>query len=278
MRVFALSAFSAVLFAYSFPAFAQVYSYLDENGVRVFTSTPPAGPVRELKVTGTPPVAAEAKPQPAEANAAAPSSAVPATPKAKGLPKASAPVSTKQSEDARANYDAIIEKYASEYSLDPALIRSMIATESGFNEKAVSPKGAQGLMQLMPDTASRLGVRNAMDPEQNIWGGTRYMRFLLDTFSYSPDSLILSLAAYNAGENLVQRLGRMPAIRETNDYVKSIIQRYGKRQMVVPASAPARPPVYYYFDENGVLHLTNFPPVVRSGNNNPSGGANSNLR
>ncbi len=77
--------------------------------------------------------------------------------------------------------------------MDPALIRSMIATESGFNQNAVSPKGAQGLMQLMPYTAYRLGVSDPFDPEENILGGIKYMRYLLDTFAESPDSLKLKL-------------------------------------------------------------------------------------
>ncbi len=278
MRQFAFLVFLLAVFAPARPVFAQVYSYVDESGVRVFTSTPPTGPVRELKVTGSPAMPATASAQPDGMNGGISMPTSKTTPKSRSLSKASPAPSSKQEAIARAEYDAIIEKYAREYRMDPALIRSMIATESGFNERAVSPKGAQGLMQLMPETARRLGVRNAMDPEQNIWGGTRYMRYLLDTFSYSPDSLILSLAAYNAGENLVQRLGRMPAIRETNEYVSSIIQRYRKRQMVTPESSPPKPSLYYYFDENGVLHLTNFPPVVRPGNNNPTGGANSDFR
>jgi soluble lytic murein transglycosylase-like protein len=95
-------------------------------------------------------------------------------------------------------------------------------------------------MQLMPATASRMGVRNAFDPEENISGGTKYMRLLLDTFSYAEkDQLILSLAAYNAGENLVQKLGRVPAIRETSEYVSSILGRYGQKIM---SETPAQPP------------------------------------
>ena len=149
----------------------------------------------------------------------------------------------------------------------------MIATESGFNPTAVSSKGAQGLMQLMPETAARLGVSNPYDPEENIWGGARYMRFLLDTFANNTeDNLILSLAAYNAGENLVQRLGRVPDFRETNDYVRSIIERYGKRQMDLPVPAIPEPTTYRYFDDKGTLILTNIPPVDRSRNANAGGG------
>jgi soluble lytic murein transglycosylase-like protein len=156
-------------------------------------------------------------------------------------------------------YDPIIEKYAAEHKLDPSLIRSIIAQESGFNAKAVSPKGARGLMQLMPATAARLGVKNSFDPEQNIQGGVKHFRFLMDSFN---NNLELSLAAYNAGENLVQRIKRVPAIRETQDYVQSITQRYGKNG--VNAQAQDAPPdfsqTFRFMDESGILHVTNIPP------------------
>jgi soluble lytic murein transglycosylase-like protein len=238
---------------------AQIYSYVDGNGARVLTNVPPTGPVLNLKVDGLPrlspvPESGSAKKQYASAGTSAGVAAV-------RSPGKSA-----------AEYDALIEKYAAEYRLDPDLIRSMIATESGFNRYAISPKGAQGLMQLMPATAARLGVADPFDPADNISGGAKHMRYLLDTFSTNPDSLRLSLAAYNAGENLVQRLGRVPAIRETHDYVSSIINRYGKDQMESPSPAPAqKPAVYYFIDENGVLNLTNIPPVQKSGTNTPGG-------
>jgi hypothetical protein len=250
--------------------YGQVYSYLDASGVRIFTNIPPSGQVQDLKVTGAPPA-----PPPAPVQAKKSTPLKPASPKsttsAKSAPQ---PVQTMDP----GGYDEIIAKNAVEFGLDPKLLQSMIATESGFNPNAVSPKGAQGLMQLMPDTAVRLGVTDPFDPEDNISGGARYMRFLLDTFSDRPeDNLVLSLAAYNAGENLVQKLGRIPNIRETNDYVRSIIQRYGKRTMDVPA-APAptvqMPSTFRYFDEKGVLVLTNIPPVDRSRNSNATIGPN----
>ena len=104
----------------------------------------------------------------------------------------------------------------------------MIETESDFDSRAVSPKGARGLMQLMPATALRVGVQNSFDPEQNIRGGMQHMRGLLDRFN---NDLQLSLAAYNAGENLVQRIGRIPHIRETHNYVRKITKKYGKTRM-----------------------------------------------
>jgi soluble lytic murein transglycosylase-like protein len=200
-----------------------LYSYIDENGSQVFTNIAPVKPVFDLQITGSVP-------------------AVPAPPQA-----------TKPN-----SYDAIIEKYANHYSLDPSLIRSIIATESGFNPKAVSPKGARGLMQLMPATAERLGVSNSFDPEQNIHGGVKHFRSLMDNFN---NNLTLSLAAYNAGENLVQRLGRVPEIKETRNYIQSVTSRLEKKDVDTPAQeAPEHPPTYRFIDESGVLHLTNIPP------------------
>ena len=101
----------------------------------------------------------------------------------------------------------------------PALVRAVMKTESNFNRWAVSPKGALGLMQLIPATGRRYGVRDFFDPQQNIEGGVRYLKFLLEKFNGNLD---LSLAAYNAGENLVERLGRIPPIPETTNYVRKI--------------------------------------------------------
>jgi len=153
----------------------------------------------------------------------------------------------------------IIEKYARTYQLEPSLIHSIIATESGFNPRAVSSKGARGLMQLMPATAARLGVENSFDPEQNIQGGVRHFRSLMDTFN---NNLELSLAAYNAGENLVQRLGKVPMIRETIDYVQSVTRRFGKKELGMQTQEASRyPSTFRFVDETGVLHLTNIPPL-----------------
>jgi soluble lytic murein transglycosylase-like protein len=203
-----------------------LYTYVDENGVQNMTNIAPVGRVTELKVSGTPdPVV---------------------------IPTAAATVGTKSK-----NYDPIIEKAAAEHKIDPSLIRSIIAQESGFNAKAVSPKGAQGLMQLMPATAQRLGVKNSFDPEQNIQGGVKHFRTLMDSFN---NNLELSLAAYNAGENLVQRLGRVPAIRETQDYVQSITTRYVKKQASSKEpEVPQNPPIFRFVDDGGIQNWTNIP-------------------
>ena len=160
---------------------------------------------------------------------------------------------------APSSLDAIIEKYARYYRLDPSLIRSIIEIESGFNPKAVSSKGARGLMQLMPETAERLGVENSFDPEQNIRGGVRHFRSLLDSFN---NDLELSLAAYNAGENLVQRLGKVPKIKETRDYVQSITKLYGKSDLTAHDRQDGQyRQAFSFYDDSGVLNLTNIPTI-----------------
>lgn len=120
--------------------------------------------------------------------------------------------------------DALIAAAAAKYGLDQRLIFAVMRQESGFNPRAISPKGASGLMQLMPATARRFGVQNIFDPSQNIEAGARYLRFLLDTFN---GDLELALAGYNAGENTVARYGnRIPPYRETVDYVRRIVAHY----------------------------------------------------
>jgi hypothetical protein len=200
-----------------------LYSYVDESGVQVFTNIAPVGPVWDLKITGADPTP---PPPPAKA----------------GFDF----------------FDSIIEKYANDFQLPPSLIRSIIATESGFNPRAVSPKGARGLMQLMPATAARLGVSNCFDPEENIRGGVKHFRSLMDIFN---NDIKLSLAAYNAGENLVQRLGRVPEIKETREYVLSVTRLYDKSEAGVKFQENlSQPQTFRYWDDSGVLHLTNIPP------------------
>ena len=119
------------------------------------------------------------------------------------------------------------------YRLDPDLVNSVIRAESGFNVRAVSPKGAQGLMQLMPQTASQLGVQNAFDPQANIEGGTRYLRELLERYNFD---LIKALAAYNAGPERVERYGGVPPYYETKAYVASIVRDFNKKKLAAKAA------------------------------------------
>lgn len=121
-----------------------------------------------------------------------------------------------------------INTVSSRHHLDPDLINSVIHAESGFNPRAVSPKGAQGLMQLMPQTASRLGVVNAFNPDDNLEGGTRYLRELLERYNFD---LIKALAAYNAGPQRVEQYHGVPPYYETQAYVARIIRDFNRKKL-----------------------------------------------
>jgi len=136
-------------------------------------------------------------------------------------------------------FQKLIHAAATRYNVDPDLIHSVISIESNFNPKAVSPKNARGLMQLMPRTAELLGVKDSFDPEQNIDGGTHYLRDLLKKYK---NDLTLALAAYNAGPESVDRYGhRVPPYLETMKYVQRIAKTYAK--LKADAAGPTSDPV-----------------------------------
>lgn len=130
---------------------------------------------------------------------------------------------TRPSDAKSARFDGLIDEHASQHGVDPDLVRAVIQVESAFNPLAVSNKGAMGLMQLMPGTARSMGVSNPFDPRQNIFGGSRYLRFLANTFE---GDLVLTVAAYNAGEGAVMRYRGVPPYDETRRYVQRVIQHY----------------------------------------------------
>ena len=130
----------------------------------------------------------------------------------------------------------VVNDASGRYRLDPDLVNSVIKAESGFNVRAVSPKGARGLMQLMPGTASQLGVPNAFDPEANVDGGTRYLRELLERYNFD---LVKALAAYNAGPQRVEQFGGVPPYYETRAYVARIVKDFNKKKIAQgKAAAP----------------------------------------
>jgi hypothetical protein len=160
-----------------------------------------------------------------------------------------------------APYAREIREAAERYGVEEALIKAVIRVESGFNSRAVSPKGARGLMQLMPGTASMLGVRDSFDPRQNIDGGVRHLRGLMDRFG---SDLKLALAAYNAGEQAVVNHRGIPPYRETRDYVTRIL---GLFMPASPAPAAAAVPeprqTYRTVAPDGTIIYTNIPPGGR---------------
>ncbi len=188
-------------------------------------------------------------------------------------------------------FDHHIEAAAALHHLNPNLVKAIIKAESEFDQWAVSSKGAQGLMQLMPPTARRFGVSDPFDARQNIFAGTQYLRILIDLFG---GDVSLALAGYNAGENAVRRYGGIPPYRETRNYVRKVRRFLGASTSATGPSAddasffvptarlkptrsasgqsrrsarpkrvePARPGIYYRWrDQRGVTHVAEEPPT-----------------
>lgn len=162
--------------------------------------------------------------------------------------------------------DEMVKAAASHYKVDPLLVHAVIAVESNYNPHAVSPVGAQGLMQLMPGTARQLGVRNAFDAEENIRAGVKHLRDLQD--QYKDDRL--ALAAYNAGAGAVKKYGWIPPYRETQDYVYKVGKKYGDARKALAANPiqtaaaspqpevaqpPEHRPIEVFTDSEGRIHM-----------------------
>lgn len=218
-----------LVFSIAADSWADIYRYVDDNGVVCYTDAPLDKKAKRVVKTESP------------------------------LIQGDAPGSS-TSEDIR----SIVLDKASKYELDPSLVHAVIKTESNGNPRAVSRKGAMGLMQLMPTTASDLSVRNPFDPEENIDGGTKYLKYLIERFN---GDLILALAAYNAGPKAVERTGSVPQITETKQYVKKVLSLYNGRTVLpvssagsrVPSSVPRNEPIYKVLTEDGSVLFTNSP-------------------
>ena len=128
----------------------------------------------------------------------------------------------------------VVNTASAAYHLDPDLVNSVIHAESGFNTRAVSPKGARGLMQLMPGTANQLGVDDVFDPQANVTGGSRYLRELLERYNFD---LVKALAAYNAGPGRVEQYRGVPPYRETRAYVARIVHEYNTKKIAQEKAA-----------------------------------------
>jgi soluble lytic murein transglycosylase-like protein len=178
----------------------------------------------------------------------------------------------------------LVDSVARKYDVDPLLVHSVIQVESGYNPYAVSNKGAQGLMQLMPGTARRFGVKNSFDTVENLEGGVRYLKYLDSLF---PSDIRLTLAAYNAGEGAVWKYrNNIPPYRETEQYVYKVGTRYGKALRAAEKAKAAKPvaqaqaapaalePAYArvesFVDANGRLHLRTADRASGQGSNSVS--------
>jgi soluble lytic murein transglycosylase-like protein len=195
---------------------AQITSYVDSSGKTIYVNGDSPEPRRGSTIS-SPSAASSALPSPSDlANGSA-------------LARPSD------------RLDKIVQEAASRHQMDPALIKAVISTESGWNPLAISRKGAVGLMQLEPGTAQRFGVSNPFDPVQNVEGGTTYLKTLLDRYN---GDLSKSLAAYNAGEHAVDQSGGIPAYPETRHYVQKVTNAYfrpGSGRTSTQWAPPPRP-------------------------------------
>ena len=162
---------------------------------------------------------------------------------------------------ARPEIDALIETHARRQRLDPKLVHAVVRVESSYNSAALSRKGAMGLMQLMPATARSLSVEDPYDPDENLRGGTTYLRRLIDRFG---GDLELALASYNAGPEAVDRYRGLPPYIETHDYVDRVLQAFRGAGLSSPRPSPGRGRrTFVSRDASGRLVMTTSPPAVR---------------
>ncbi len=219
-------------------AWADIYQYIDENGVLHFTNVNSG---KNHKRISTEPVAPRETPTQPKTRPASPSPSVQAN-----IPAA---------------YLDIINSACGRHGVDPSLVHAIVKVESDFNPYAMSRKGAMGLMQLMPQTAVDMNIKNSFNPAENIDGGVKYLRYLIDRYE---GNLSLALAAYNSGETAVKRWGTIPPYKETQNYVKRILKIYNGGQ----SSFVTRYTIYMGYGEDGALLFTD----------NPSNHKNKNLK
>jgi soluble lytic murein transglycosylase-like protein len=152
------------------------------------------------------------------------------------------------SSSSQSRYDNIITTLAKEHRVPPTLVHSIIKAESNYDPWAISPKGALGLMQLMPETAIQYKVNNVFDPKQNIEGGIKYLVDLIKLYDSNTEHV---LAAYNAGQEAIKKYGGIPPYKETRNYIKKVMASYSKSKITT------RTKIYAFYDENGKFVLTN---------------------
>ena len=239
------------------PSRAQITTAVSEDGKLVFINTDSRVGRNGSTIITSPSLAAPAASKVPSVRPAWPPLPAPSAPSNEGAVEGwITPSVGEQPAQPEDRLDRIVREAAERNNLDPALVKAVISTESGWNPKAISRKGAVGLMQLIPGTAQRYGVNNSFDPAQNIEGGTRYLKSLL--VRYNGD-LTKSLAAYNAGERTVDLNGGVPAIPETQRYVQKVTNAYfqpgsGRNRTLW---SPPKPPVRREVDSSGRVVFTN---------------------
>jgi hypothetical protein len=194
----------------------RLFFFADDSS---FTDVPTAEITSYEKDLSLPPLSAPLAARPAATSTA---------PRPLVVPSASIPTRS------AADLTQVVNSASAAYHLDPDLVNSVIHAESGFNSRARSPKGAQGLMQLMPSTAGALGVANPFDPQANVGGGSRYLRELLERYNFD---LVKALAAYNAGPQRVDQYRGVPPFRETRSYVARIVHDYNRKKIAQERAA-----------------------------------------
>jgi soluble lytic murein transglycosylase-like protein len=217
-------------------ALADIYQYTDANGVLHFTNV--TGGKNHKRVSPGPrqKIQPEACPVPQET-----------TPSKNTISSANMPSA----------YLDIIQTACNRHGVDPALVHALVKVESDFNPYALSRKGAMGLMQLMPQTALDMNVQNSFSPNENVDGGVKYLRYLIDRYE---GNLSLALAAYNSGETAVKKWGTIPPFKETQNYVQRVLKLYnGKNKLHIP-----RYTIYMGYTEDGSLIVTDTPQPGRN--------------
>jgi soluble lytic murein transglycosylase-like protein len=190
--------FITLLSLFSLPSHADIYKYVDKHGRVILTDKPKHGGYKRLVKTW------------------------------KGWEEAKLPKNFNWIKNQK-KFDPTIRSVAKRYKLPHTLLHAVITAESSYNPNAISKAGAVGLMQLMPETAKQYGVNNRRNPRENIYGGSRYLRYLLKLFN---NNLVLALAAYNAGEGAVKKYGnKIPPYKETRNYVNKVIKYYKKYKL-----------------------------------------------
>ena len=216
---------------------ADIYQYVDEHGVIHFTNVPTSSKKKPAKVYP------EQKKQ---------------SPLIAAVAQSAGDGQRNSSPDTvPASYLNIINAACNRFGVDPSLVHAIVKVESDFNPFAISRKGAMGLMQLMPQTANTMNVRNTFSPDENVEGGVKYLRYLLDRYE---GNISLALAAYNAGETAVKKWGTIPPYPETQNYVQRIMRIYGGYENV----RRPRYTIYMVHGEDGALMLTDDPSKNKS--------------